>query len=101
MTVIDRYRANLIDKMMQNLIYEDKLKRNEQNIWDTSVQYNKTHPFQNAIEHGVFEEQKYAYKARVKHVCDEDKPSLATAMKLPDWPRNCETVSCYKSCTYR
>ena len=35
--------------MMQNLIDEDKLKKNEQNIWDTSVQYNKTYPFQNAL----------------------------------------------------
>jgi len=46
--------------MMQNLIDEDKLKRNEQNIWDTSVQYNQTYPFPNAIEHDIFEEQNSA-----------------------------------------
>ena len=72
---------------MQNLIDEDKLKGNEQNIWDTSVQYNQTYPFPNAIEHDVFEEQNSAWKARVKYVRDEDEPSLATAMKLPDWPQ--------------
>ena len=47
---------------MQNLIDEDKLKRtwNEQNIWDTSVQYKKKYQFLKAIEHDVFEDQKYA-----------------------------------------
>ena len=58
----DRCRANFIDKMMQILINEDKLKRtwNEQNIWYTFVQYKKKYQFLNAIEHDVFEEQKYA-----------------------------------------
>ena len=42
----DRCRANLIDKMMQNLIDEDKLKRSQQNTWDTSLEYTKKYSFQ-------------------------------------------------------
>ena len=71
------------------------LKRNEQNIWDTSRQYNKSHktyPFPNTIEHDIFDEQKCAYKARVKHVRDDDEPSLATDMKLSDRPHFKEAI---------
>ena len=55
----------------------------KQNIWDIFIQYNKTYPFINAIEHDVFDQQKHAYQARVKGVRDNDGPSLATAMKIP------------------
>ena len=36
----------MIDKMMQNLIDEDKLKRSQQNTWDTSLEYTKKYSFQ-------------------------------------------------------
>ena len=67
------------------MVDEDKLKRTE-NIWDTSGLYSKTFLFPKAIEHDIFDKQIYAYKARVKHARADYEPSLATAIKLPDWP---------------
>ena len=55
-----------------SLVYEDKLKRAEQNIWDTSMQCNKTFLFPNAMEYDIFVKQKCAYKAKVQHVWDDD-----------------------------
>ena len=69
-------------KLMQNLIHEFELKWTEQDIWDTCTQYNNMYLFPNAIEHDKFDEQKYAYKASVKRVRDEDKPCLAAAAKI-------------------
>ena len=59
-------------KMMQILIHNDKLKRAEQNIWNTSTEYNKKSLFPKAIENDIFDKKKYTYKARVKHVRDDD-----------------------------
>ena len=54
--------------MMQNLIDEDKLKRSQQNTWDTSLEYTKKYSFQIQLSMIYLQSRNISWKSNMSEM---------------------------------
>ena len=54
--------------MMQNLIDEDKLKRSQQNTWDTSLEYTEKYSFQIQLSMIYLQSRNISWKSNMSEM---------------------------------